>query len=277
MQLTTELDAPIIEAVPHIFKRPLLYVSPSDYLLQVATYLAIGPQIYVDGLVVLDGHKAVGTIGGQHLIKHILYLQEKWLDEKASDIMIKINSSVEAGAPLRTVLNIYSKTRFAFCPIAVNDKVAASLSLRDILKVVERSKLDISANKLSSPLTYISKDASIGNALEMMLEKGIRNLAILQGNSKEITSIVNDRKILEFLVSHDGRHMLALASDDGFEGLFKVKISVLDMLAAKIISHDLPANSVAKLFDINTPCLILDDDSIVTPWDVVMKGFEIVK
>jgi predicted transcriptional regulator len=250
-------------------------VSPSDSLLQVATFLAIGPQIYVDGLVVLDGHKAVGTIGGQHLIKHILCLQEKWLDEKASEVMTKVNSSVEAAAPLRTVLNIFSKTRFAFCTITVNSKVAASLSLRDILKVVERSKLNVAANKLSSPLTYISKDASIGNALEMMLEKGIRNLAPMQGNSQEMTSIVNDRKILEFLVSHDGRRMLELATG-GFEDLFKVKISVLDMLAAKIIAPDLPANAAAKLFDIRAPCLLLDD-SIVTPWDIIMKGFEIVK
>jgi CBS domain-containing protein len=250
-----------------------LHVSPSDSLLQVATFLAIGPQIYVDGLVVLDDNKAVGTIGGQHLIKHILCLQEKWLDEKASEVMTKVNSSVEAAAPLMTVLNIFSKTRFAFCPITVNSKVAASLSLRDILKVVEGSKLNVAANKLSSPLTYISKDASIGNALEMMLEKGIRNLALMQGNSQEITSIVNDRKILEFLVSHDGRRMLELGS---FEDLFKVKISVLDMTAAKIIAPDLPANVAAKLFDINAPCLLLDD-SILTPWDVIMKGFEMVK
>lgn len=42
----------ISNAVPHIFKRPLLTVNPSDTLLQVATFLAIGHRIYVDGLVV---------------------------------------------------------------------------------------------------------------------------------------------------------------------------------------------------------------------------------
>jgi hypothetical protein len=56
MQLT-ELERPITDIVPHIFKRPVLSVSPTDSLFQVGTFLAIGPQIYVDGLVVVDGQK----------------------------------------------------------------------------------------------------------------------------------------------------------------------------------------------------------------------------
>ena len=77
MQLT-ELEKPISDIVPHILKRPLLSVSPADSLLQVGTFLAIGPQIYVDGLVVLDGQKPVGRIGGEHIIQYILGHQ-RWL------------------------------------------------------------------------------------------------------------------------------------------------------------------------------------------------------
>ena len=44
-------------AAPQIFRRPLLFVNPDDSILQVATFLAPGLQIYVDGLVVLDGWK----------------------------------------------------------------------------------------------------------------------------------------------------------------------------------------------------------------------------
>lgn len=271
MQLS-ELDTPISEAVPHIFKRPLLYVSSSDPLLQVATFLAIGPQIYVDGLVVVEGHKSVGTIGGQHLIKHILNRHERWLNEKASGIVSNVDSSLDADEPLKAALDIFAKTRFGFSPITINGKVVTSLSLRDILKFVERSKSDIHAEKLSSPLIYINKDASIGNALEVMIEKNIRNLAIRSGNSgKSIIAMVNDRKILEFLASHDGLRMIASASD-GFKGLFDTRIDILDMLEAQIIRPDLPLNILSKFFNINTPCLLLHN-SIVTPWDVVMKGF----
>lgn len=276
MQLI-ELDAPICEAVPHILKRPLLYVNPSDSLLEVATFLAVGPQIYVDGLVVLDGYKSVGTIGGQHLIKHILDRQESWLNEKASGIMSNVDSSLEADAPLSTALDVFAKTRFAFSPITMNGKVVTSLSLRDLLKVIENAKSGktIAADKLSSPLVCIDIDKSIGDALQVMLQKSIRNLAVRNRNGETMPAIVNDRKILEFLASHEGRRIMASISG-GFEGLLKTSIGVLDLLDAKIIRCSLPINIVAKLFDINTPCMLFDD-SIVTPWDIVMKGFRGLK
>ena len=48
---------PIIDAAAHIFRRPCLFVDPTDKMLQIATFLAIGPQIYADGLVVIDDKK----------------------------------------------------------------------------------------------------------------------------------------------------------------------------------------------------------------------------
>ena len=46
------VDIPIIDAAAHIFRRPCLFVNPTAQMLQIATFLAIGPQIYVDGLVI---------------------------------------------------------------------------------------------------------------------------------------------------------------------------------------------------------------------------------
>ena len=40
----TELERAISDIVHHIFKRPVLSVSPADSLLQVGTFLAIGPH-----------------------------------------------------------------------------------------------------------------------------------------------------------------------------------------------------------------------------------------
>ena len=48
------LDIQIKDAAPHIFRRPILFVDPNTQMLQVATFLAIGPEIYVDGLLVID-------------------------------------------------------------------------------------------------------------------------------------------------------------------------------------------------------------------------------
>ncbi len=66
----------IKDAAPHIFQRPILFVDSSTQMLQVATFLAIGPEIYVDGLLVIDDKvqrgKPIGRISSRHIICCIL-------------------------------------------------------------------------------------------------------------------------------------------------------------------------------------------------------------
>ena len=176
MQLT-ELERPISDVVPHIFKRPVLTVGPSDSLLEAGTFLAIGPQIYVDGLVVLDGQKPVGRMGGQHIIQYILQHQDGWFQSTASQIMSHPPFVVKATDPLSAALDIFSKTRFAFVPITINGRVATSLSMRDVLRLVA-GKLNTQVGELSSRLVSVKGSTSIKNTLELMLEKSIRNLAV---------------------------------------------------------------------------------------------------
>jgi predicted transcriptional regulator len=263
MQLA-ELERPISDVVPHIFKRPVLSVSHSDSLLQAGTFLAIGPQIYVDGLVVLDGQKPVGRMGGQHIVQYILQHQDGWFQSTASQIMSHAASVVEATNPLSVALNIFSSTKFAFAPVTIDGRVATSLSVRDVLRLVA-GKLDTPVGELSSKLISVNGSTSIEKALELMLEKGIRNLAVKNENGD--TRIVNDRKILEFLLSYDGRRVTASPRK-----LDAVSVDLLDTLAAKHVRKSTPAGIAAEfLSNVDTPCLICED-SIVTPWDIVMKG-----
>ena len=100
-----------------------------------------------------------------------------------------------------------------------------------------------------------------------MLEKGIRNLIVRNENNEDI-GIINDRKILEFLLSYEGRRIIA-----GPMGLDAVSVDLLETAAPKYVKQSIPACMAAEfLSDINTPCLLLRSNRIVTPWDVVMKG-----
>jgi CBS domain-containing protein len=266
MQLI-ELEMPISDIVSHIFKRPILSVKAADSLLQVGTFLAIGPQIYVDGVVVLDGQKPVGRIGGQHIIQYILQ-QHNHLDglfqSAASQIMSLAPSVVEASDPLSMALDIFSKTRFGFVPVTINERVATSLSIRDILRV-SAGKVVTPIAEISSQLVSVKHHTSIEKALELMLEKGIRNLAIR--NESNNIGIINDRKILEFLLSYEGRRIMA-----GPMGLDAVSVDLLDAAAPKYVRQSLPTCIAAEfLSEVNTPCLLLHNNRIVTPWDVVVK------
>lgn len=221
-----QLEQPISDVVSHIFKRPLLHVNPSDSLLTVATYLAIGPQIYVDGLVVLDRHKAVGIIGGKHTIEYILYHQKDWLRGTASNIMSHPVFALDAGRLLNDALDIFSETGFAFVPITIDQNVVTTLSVRDVLRVVVESKLETPVVEISSRAIVTSNKASIGNALELMLEEGVRSLIVSDNHGK---TVLNDRKILEYLLSHNGRQTI---SSKGLEGLYEMDIGALDLVDA---------------------------------------------
>ena len=113
-------------------KRPFLYVYPDTKLLEVTTFLAIGPEIYVDGVVVVteeshDGEKIqtpVGMIGGKHVLRSML---NSTLDQKedffgdvtASQIMVEMTQSdwVELESPLSKVIDVFGRTKFAFVPV----------------------------------------------------------------------------------------------------------------------------------------------------------------
>jgi CBS domain-containing protein len=266
----TGFISPILDALPHIFKRPLISVGPEDSLLQVGTYLAIGPQIYVDGLVVIDNSKKpIGTISSKHMIEHILYHRSDWLAGKASTIMGFHDSAVDARSPVNNALDMFAKTGFGFAPVTINNVAVTSISLRDTLKIVSEQGVDTSIVEIASPSETVEGSVSIGDALQIMLDQGIRIL-IAKSKRDGISSlrILNDRKILEFLFSHEGRQLIL---SKGIGGLFDIPIDTLDMLELKKVRQDMSVSTAAALFEVNVPCLLVNG-SIVTPWDIVMKN-----
>jgi predicted transcriptional regulator len=279
----------IMETVPHIFKRPVLSVEARDSIIKTATFLAIGPQIYADGLVVIDGNTPAGRIGGRHVIKHILESRgEEWQHVPVSDVMDSSVCGVDAGSSLSYALDVFDETRFAFVPITVNYKIATSLSIRDVQRfVISRaaeaypSKLDGPAIDLASPIVALEDDASVGKTLAAMVQNNIRNIVIIKQEKDDKTmGIINDRKVLEFLLSHDGRRII---SEEGIRGLYDIKVTELDLLVPRTVTQVLTGRRAAELMsDACTPCLLVERDKsprrdsehyIVTPWDIVMRGF----
>ena len=294
-------DIQIKNAAPHIFKRPFLFVEPNTRMLQIATFLAIGPQIYVDGLVVVSDNdkgqrtRPVGRIGSKHIICNLLDSDyPDWLETKASQIMDSTVAALEMDSKLSSALEVFDKTRFAFAPIVANidnEKngeigssslvVTAVLAIRDILPLIAKANISIPIKKISSPLVSVDGNTSITNTLSYMIRTGIRNMGINEDESFHDDAnglrVINDRKILEFLFSHDGREILR---KNGTAGLGDINIiNHLDIISiAQVKSNTTVSKAAELLMDIRTPCLISEgnkgeetDHYIVTPWDVVMK------
>lgn len=292
------LNMPIKNAAAHIFRRPYLFVNPTAHLLQIATFLAIGPQIYVDGLVVInENKKPIGRISSKHIIFNILKADyPNWLEITAGQVMDGSAGTVGMDSPLSMALDVFDKTRFAFAPVvakygdgnttAETEALAASLSIRDILPLIAKFNIDGPIKGLSSSLLSVDKNTDIRKAIDFMMKEGIRNLGItedvdnndsISNNSKgaKLLRIINDRKILEFLLSHNGRTIM---HTNGIAGLANIDIiNHLEMVSAKKVEHDTTVRSAAELLmDIHNPCLILQEGDeknsfIVTPWDIIMK------
>jgi predicted transcriptional regulator len=302
---------PIIDAVAHIFRRPCLFVNPTAQMLQIATFLAIGPQIYADGLVVIDDKKKpIGRISSKHIISNIIDIRyPECFELTALQIMDDFTGSLDKYSSLSKVLEVFNKTKFAFVPITASNRsdkvdstrdstatekeeevVVASISIRDILPTIAKMNIDRPIKDLSSQLISVNKKSSIRYAIDLMIKHGIRNIGIIGDNEDssktnnhnnhngktKLIRIINDRKILEFLLSHNGRNIMHA---NGIDGLAEIDIiNHLDILSIKKIKYDTTTSKAAELLmDIRNPCLILEgkeyggDYSIVTPWDIVMK------
>jgi len=191
---------------------------------------------------------------------------------------------VEMDSPIKEALEVFERTRFAFIPILTKkeDKmddlddsfkvVTASLAIRDILPLIAEANLNIPISELSSQLISLDARASIRIALDYMLNNGIRNIGI----KSNLPHIINDRKILEFLLSHNGRMVLL---ENGIAGLADLNIvDNLDIISATSVKSNTTVSRAAELLmDIHNPCLILEDNEkgeynyVITPWDIVMR------
>ena len=117
-----------IKNAAHIFLDDHFYLlNQIHVMLQIATFLAIGPQIYVDGLVVVTDDdrgqrtRPIGRISSKHIISKILESNyPDCLETKASQIMDSTAEALEMDSTLSSALEVFDKTRFAFVPIVAN-------------------------------------------------------------------------------------------------------------------------------------------------------------
>ncbi|MFB5600043.1 MAG: CBS domain-containing protein [Nitrososphaeraceae archaeon] len=340
-------DNDILSTFPEIMNRPTLSVNPNDNLFKIATFFAIGPSIYADGLVVVDrllnnkklikdeniekkeknNESVLGRIGGKHIILNIIspwliepdsYYPQCLFAKKAVNIMEKITTDQIIGfkTSLNSVLEIFRKTKFAFIPIVeskntsgknniISHKLRAFITVRDFLKLfTDTQKDNVSKNDKNddfttnieeiknipvkencSDLIIVKEDEFLTSAIDLMLNKGIRNLGITNYESK-LLGVINDRNIIEFLLSRSLRTIAGCnqnvrkknksdtRKDSEIINQIRIKKNLKITPVRQINENMLIKNASKLLLDPRNPYLILKGgDRIVTPWDIVMKEY----
>lgn len=257
----------------HVFRRPYLSVPPETPFLELGTFLATGYQINVDGLIIAIDKKLVGRISGKHILEQLLKMNyHDWSSVRASDLMDSNTPSIELESSLSSLLELFAETNFALAPITSKSSLIGSIVIRDILPLISELNLDTPVKTVGSPIVRISMNVSLKNSIDLMLKKKIRNLVVSPAGDHSNNNdnyIVNDRMILEFIFSYEGRKIMHQGL--GATALGSVSLNSLNMTAASSISENQTISKTATMLrDINTPALLLQNH-IVTPWDIVMK------
>ena len=277
----------VVDVFPHIFKRPFIPIVLDTPLYQFSVFLAIGPEIYVDGLVVLEktNQQVVGKLGSKNILSHLLNTSySEWRSTTADQIMersYKEEEMINIDSPVSQVIDLFKKTKFAFTPIITKERnVVAILTIRDFLPIVKNkdNAETTPISQISSELTSIDKNTDVLKAIDIMLKKGIRNIGITKNKNKpsEIIGVINDRKILEFLLSYTGRQIMKDLEQKTISHIRLTRLTEnLDIYPMREVPQDISIKVAANLLtEMERPFLILEGkDKIVTPWDIVMKTF----
>lgn len=277
----------VVNVFPQIFKRPFIPIVLDTPLYQFSVFLAIGPEIYVDGLVVLEktNQQVVGKLGCKNILSHLLNTSySEWRSTTADQIMersYKEEEMIDIDSPVSKVIDLFKKTKFAFTPIINKERnVVAILTIRDFLPIVmnKNNAETTSISHISSKLTSIDKNTDVLKAIDIMLKKGIRNIGITKNKNKpsEVIGVINDRKILEFLLSHTGRQIMKDLEQKTISHIRLTRLTEnLDIYPIREVPQDISLKVAADLLtEMERPFLILEGkDKIVTPWDIVMKTF----
>ena len=277
----------VVDVFPHIFKRPFIPIVLDTPLYQFSVFLAIGPEIYVDGLVVLEknNQQVVGRLGCRNILSHLLNTRySEWRSTTADQIVEKIfkeEEMINIDSPVSKVIELFKKTKFAFTPITKDGNVVAILTIRDFLPIVKNkdNAETTPISQISSKLTSIDKNTDVLKTIDIMLKKGIRNIGITKNKNKkssEVIGVINDRKILEFLLSYTGRQIMKDLEQKTISHIKLIRLTEnLDIYPIREVPQDLSIKAAANLLtEMERPFLILEGkDKIVTPWDIVMKTF----
>jgi predicted transcriptional regulator len=228
------------------------------------TWVAAGMLVqqlesFTDAVVVRENDKPIGIVGGKDIIVPLAEnpSSDLFYNTKVENIMEDCFPTVSPDSKLEELINFWRNTRRAFAAIPNEFSDYSCLSAKKLLEVGKKCKTEISVSQLpKKQLITFSLDSTVGNVLNLMLEKNIRRLMLEDSNK-----FINDRIILQKITDE----LKCLKETENFLDLpikdFKVE-------EATSVSNDMKINELSKImYEMDHPCVI-SDGKIITPWDI---------
>lgn len=232
-----------------------------DAKVKVATGMLVQYlETFTDSILVRDGTKAIGVIGGREIIRGVYknpssdFFEMQQVDE----ICDKRLNVVTADTNLNILISLWKEVGRAFAVADMGNDDYSAISVKKLLEIGINNKTDFHISEIpKKKIITFEKDATFGDVMKLMLENKTRKI-LLEGTNQ----FINDRIIIETIEKFE--YLL------NTENFLKIPVNVASLEDAKVISDDLSISEISKImFEMSHP-LVIHENRVISPWDVCM-------
>ena len=217
-------------------------------------------ETFTDSVVVRDGTKPIGVIGGREIIQGVYknpssdFFEMQQVEDIADNRLNVVTSDIT----IKELISLWKDVGRAFAVINMGNDDYSVISVKKLLEIGINNtfKFHISEIPKKKIITF-DKDATFGNIIKLMLENRTRKI-LLEGTNQ----FINDRIIIETIEKFD-----YLLGNDNF---LDIPVSIVSLEEAKVVSDDLSLSDISKImYEMSQP-LIIHEDRVISPWDICM-------
>ncbi len=230
------------------------------------TWVATGMLVqqlesFTDVVVVREKNKPIGIVGGKDVIIRLIEdpSSNLFYNTKVEEIMEERFPIVSEDSKLKELISFWKETRRAFAAIPNEFSDYSAISAKKMLEVGKKVKSDIKISEIpEKKLITFSKNATIGDILNLMLENNTRRLVL-----ENSTKFVNDRIILQKITEE----LKCLKETENF---LQMPIEEFNLEEVTTVSDNLSIGEVSKImYEMEHPCVMFGE-KIITPWDICL-------
>lgn len=217
-------------------------------------------ETFTDSVVVRDGTKPIGVVGGREIIQGVYknpssdFFEMKFVED-ISDSRLKVATP---DTTLKELIALWKSVGRAFALINVGNDDYSVISAKKLLEIGINSNSNFHISEIpKKKIVAFDPDATFGDVMKMMLENKSRKIM-----AKGTNQFINDRIIIETIENFD-----FLLGKDNF---LEIPVDVVSLEEAKVVSDDLSLSEISKImYDMSQP-LIVHEDRVISPWDICM-------
>lgn len=260
----------IKEALPGVFHKAYPILDPKTEMLAAMSLLRFHE---IDALPLSldteeEGHGSQRAVFGFSSLARLLMLKPEQFGaflkqpcESASELLATLGS----GRGLSALLETFAKTRFGFAKVEDGKDIGALVGLSDVLGLYETGAIasDLVVKDVGSRILSMPDYTTLNEALAAMFERRYRRV-FLSGKR----AFVSDRA----MIGHVFSPAVLKTILQGSKNILEEPISAVHGMSAREVKPGTPLKEAARILHEEKAgqCLIFGE-TVVTPWDVVMK------